>query len=260
MAYIPNINGSMVRTLADWGQFFKTNGRPCDIIELLNQENTILDDILWREATDYDGHRTVVRDGLPCVYWRRLYRGTPPSKSAVSVVKDPVGMLETRSEIDAKLLELHQSQAKAYRMQEAKAFMESLRQSLAMAIFYGNIKDEPDSINGLAPRYAFKNAPQVVDAGGTKGPMTSIFGVVWGENDVTGIYPKDSPAGSRIKTWANMTPMTMRAIHFGWWATCIPGMWGCRCATGAAWCASATFRWKIWKKPKARPDISTCIS
>ena len=192
----PNMDSTTVRTLHDWGAFFKQDGKPHDIIELMEATNTILDDILWREATDYDGHRTAVRDGLPSVYWRRLYRGTPPSKSHVSIIKDPVGMLEARAIIDAKMLEIHQSQARAYRMAEAKAFMEAMRQELATAIFYGNVKGNPDGIHGFDPRYAYKNAPQVVDAGGTgSGPMTSIFGVVWGENDVTGIFPKDSIAG-----------------------------------------------------------------
>jgi hypothetical protein len=199
MPYTPKIDGSVVRTLAEWGAFFKEDGKPYDIIELMNQTNTILDDILWREATDYDGHRTSVRDGLPSVYWRRLYRGTPPSKSSVSVIKDPVGMLEARCIIDAKLLEIHQSQAKAYRIAEARAFMEAMRQELATALFYGNIKGNPDGIHGLDPRYCYSNAPQVVDAGGDGSENTSIWGLVWGENDATGIFPRDSIAGLQHK-------------------------------------------------------------
>ncbi|MDR2161629.1 MAG: hypothetical protein LBO77_05775 [Desulfovibrio sp.] len=199
MAKIPAITAANVRTLMDWGQFFKKDGRPVDIIELMNQEDTILDDILWREATDYDGHRTTIRAGLPQIYWKRLYRGTPVSKSQVTAIKDPVGMLEGRSVLDVKLLEIHQSQAKAYREGEARAFTEAMRQELATAIFYGDIKGNPDGIHGLDPRYAFKNAPQVVDAGAASGNCTSMFGVVWGENEVTGIFPKDSVAGLKHK-------------------------------------------------------------
>ena len=195
MSTVPVMDGTTVRTLTDWGTFFKKNGQPYNIIELMDATNTILDDVLWREATDYDGHRTAVRSGLPQIFWRRLYRGTPPSKSDVAVIKDPVGMLEARCVIDAKLLQIHQSQAKAYRMQEARAFMEAMRQQLAVALFYGNVKSNPDGIHGLDPRYAFRNAPQVIDAGGTGNELTSMWGVVWGENDVTGIFPKDSVAG-----------------------------------------------------------------
>ncbi|GHV58331.1 hypothetical protein FACS189460_5880 [Deltaproteobacteria bacterium] len=195
MPHSPNIDGTTVRTLADWGAYFKSNGQPHDVIELVNMENTILDDILWKEATDYDGHRTALRLSIPSVFWRRLYKGIDVSKSSVSIVKDPVGMLEARSIIDAKLLALHQSQAKAYRLSEAKAFMEAMRQELATAIFYGNIKNNPDGIHGLDPRYAFKDAPNVVDAGGTGLNCTSIHGIIWGENECMGIFPKDSLAG-----------------------------------------------------------------
>ncbi|CAK7067712.1 MAG: hypothetical protein DELT_01723 [Desulfovibrio sp.] len=195
MANTPAMDGTTVRTLADWGSFFKTDGKPYDIIELMDCTNTILDDILWREASDYDGHRTAIRTGLPSVYWRRLYRGVEISKSEVAVVKDPTGMLEARCVIDAKMEEIHKNQFKPYRMQEARAFTEAMRQELATAIFYGNVKGNPDGIHGLDPRYAFKDAPQVVDAGGSGSECTSIWGIVWGENDVTGIFPKDSTAG-----------------------------------------------------------------
>jgi hypothetical protein len=184
-----------VRTLAEWGALFKADGKPNDVIELMDQENTLLDDILWKEATDYDGNRTALRVKLPAVYWRRLYRGTDVGKSMVTMVKDPVAMMEARSVIDAKLLQIHQSQAKAYRETEARAFMEAMRQELAVAVFYGDIKGNPDGIHGLDPRYAYKNAPNVVDAGGGGSECASMWGVVWGDNDVMGIFPKDSPAG-----------------------------------------------------------------
>jgi hypothetical protein len=195
MAYAPNIDGTTVRTLADWGAMFKANGQPYDIIELMNQENTILDDIPWKEATDYDGNRTALRVEIPSVYWRRLYKGIPVSKSKVSLVKDPVAMLEARALIDAKLLQLHGSQAAAYRQSEAKAFLEAMRQEVATALFYGNVKNNPDGVHGLDPRYAYRDAPNVVDAGGTGSQNTSIWGTVWGENEAHGIFPKDSKVG-----------------------------------------------------------------
>jgi hypothetical protein len=193
------MDATKVRTLGEWGQFYDATGKPNHVIELMDQENTILDEMIWKEATDYDGNRTALRVGLPSVYYRRLYKGIDVSKSQVSIIKDPVGMLEGRSSIDAKLLDLHQSQAKAYRESEARAFMEAMRQEASTAIFYGNIKGNPDGIHGLDPRYAYKDAPNVVDAGGTTGAQTSMYGVVWGENEAMGIFPKDSKAGLEHK-------------------------------------------------------------
>ena len=70
----------LVATLAELEDFYK--GQPAgDIIELMNQTNDILSDVQWMESNQSDGHLTRVRTGLPAVYWRRLYQGTPPSKS-----------------------------------------------------------------------------------------------------------------------------------------------------------------------------------
>lgn len=208
MAGNPNINDTLVRTLAEWGQFFDSKGQPNRIIELMDQENSILDDAKFMEANGYDGHKTTIRNGLPEVYWRRLYKGIPTSKSKVSEVKDACGKLEGRNIIDMAMLELHQSQAKAYRASEAKAFMEAMRQKLATTMVYGDIKANPDGFDGLAPRYAHKNAPNVIDAGGaTADKCTSIWGIVWGDQEAHGIFPKDSPAGLKHK------PLPEQTVH-----------------------------------------------
>ncbi len=201
MAGNPNINDSLVRTLGEWGQFFDKNGKANRIIELMDQSNSILDDVKFMEANGLDGHTTTIRNGLPEVYWRRLYKGIPPSKSKISQVKDACGMLEARSEIDVKMLELHEPQKNAYRASEAKAFMESMRQKLATTFIYGNLDSNPDGFHGLDPRYAHKNAPQVIDAGGAAADKcTSIWGIVWGENEVHGIFPKGSKGGLKHKS------------------------------------------------------------
>jgi hypothetical protein len=195
----PNYDGSLVRTLADWGQFFDESGKPNRIIELMNQENTILDDLLFKEATHEDGNRTTLRTKLPEVIWRKLYKGIPFSKSAVASVKDPVGMLAGRTMIDVDLLELHGGQAKAYRESELRAHGEAMRQEVARALFYGSIKDNPDGVHGLHPRYPYRNSPHVIDAGGSGSECASMWGTVWGDNDLMGIFPKGSRAGLQHK-------------------------------------------------------------
>ena len=168
MAGTPNINDALVRTLGEWGQFFDKSGKPNDIIELMDQDNSILDDIKFMEANGYDGHTTTIRNGLPDVYWRRLYKGIPPSKSAISQVKDACGMLEGRSIIDVKMLELHQSQARAYRASEARAFMEAMRQKLAAGNAQAKVSEMvvyPDSGHAFYADYRPSyNAADAADA------------------------------------------------------------------------------------------------
>lgn len=190
---------TLVRTLAEWGQFFKENGQPHDVIELMDQDNSINDDIPWMEANSEDGHKSVIRTSLPTVYWRRLYQGVPYSKTGVSQVKDACALMEARNNIDKKLLDLHGSQAAAYRAQEDRGFLEAFRQKLATTLFYGNSNTTPDEFNGLGMRYPTKSSPNVVDAAGSGSACTDMWGIVWGGTDVHGIFPKGSKSGLSMR-------------------------------------------------------------
>lgn len=196
----PDHNASNVRTLAEMGQFFRDNGDPFIPIELMDQDNTILDDIPWMEANEKRGHHTTLRTALPTPYWRRLYRGTPPSKSKISSIFDPVGKLEARTMVDAELLAMYDSEnGRGYRLGEVRAHMEAMRQEAASALIYGNINSNPDGIHGLAPRYADTTNTHVIDAGGTGNNLTSMWLIKWGENDVHGIYANGTRGGLNVR-------------------------------------------------------------
>lgn len=186
---------TLVRTLAEWRQFFKENGQAHEVLELMDQDNSINDDIPWMEANHKDGHVSVIRSNLPTIYWRRLYKGVPNSKSGVTQVKDSTAMMEARNEIDVKLLRIQGDQAAAYRAQEDRGFMEAFRQKLATTLFYGDIDTNPDEFNGLSKRYPTKTSANVVDAAGTGSACTSVWAIVWGATDVHGIFPNGSKAG-----------------------------------------------------------------
>lgn len=194
-------------TLTEMEAFYGSKGDTATaaVIELMNQTNDILSDIPWIEANETGGHKTVIRTGLPEVYWRRLYRGTPPSKSQKTQVTEVCGMLEARSEIDAKLLELYGEKKGAFRMSEGLAFTESMRQKVAETLFYGNNTLRPDEFNGFSLRYPAKQAPNVIDAGGTGSKNTSMYLIAWGDNTVHGIYPKYSKGGLAHKELGEQT-------------------------------------------------------
>ncbi len=194
----------LVATLAELEDFYK--GQPAgDVIELMNQSNDILSDVQWMESNQTDGHLTRIRTGLPEVYWRRLYQGTPPSKSQWSQVKEQCGMLEARMELDLAEIELYGDKAKAFRLSEALAFAESMRQKVAATLFYGDSNVNPDEFNGLAMRYPGKNSPHVLDAGGTGTKCTSAWLVCWGSNTCHGLYPKGSTGGLKNKDLGEYT-------------------------------------------------------
>lgn len=137
-------NKGLVATLAELEQWYKGQRDGIgDTLELMNQTNDILSDISFMEANQSDGHRTRIRTGLPDVYWRRLYKGTPPSKSQWTQVKEATSMMEARMELDRKECELYGDKAAAFRLSEGKAFCEAMRQKVATTLFYGDSNANP---------------------------------------------------------------------------------------------------------------------
>lgn len=185
-------------TLLDIAKATGPDSKIAKVAELLTQSNEILLDMPFKEGNLPTGHKGVVRTGLPTAVWRSMYQGVPPSKSIRAQVEDACGMLETRSEVDIDLAKLNGNTTE-FRMSEATAFVEAMNQNMAQAVIYGNQGTNPEQFNGLAIRYSTisgaANAVNVIDAGGTGSDNTSIYLVVWGENTVTGIYPKGSTAG-----------------------------------------------------------------
>ncbi len=199
------LDTSMVMNLAEMQDFYR--GKDCgDIIELMNKTNDILDDIKFMESNQSEGHLTRIRTGLPEVYWRRLYKGTPYSKSQWTQVKEPCSMMESRMLIDEAEADLYGANKDRFRTSEGIAFMEAMRQKAARTLFYGDSDVNPDEFKGLALRYPGKDAPNVIDAGGIEGDLcTSAWLVSWGERSIHGIYPKGSMGGLEHKDLGSQT-------------------------------------------------------
>ncbi|GAA0567490.1 major capsid protein [Halomonas salifodinae] len=201
--------GNTYLTLADLFKQQDGNGQvTSQIIELLAETNPILTDMIVQEANNGTGHLTTVRTGLPAGTWRKLYQGVQPQKSTTKQVTDATGMLEARSEIDAKLVQLSKNPGQ-FRLNEATAFLEGMNQDMAGTLFYGDTDVNPERFMGLAPRFnayrdpanipAQDTADQVIDGGGTGADNTSVWFIVWGERTVHGIYPQGTMAGLQRK-------------------------------------------------------------
>lgn len=185
-------------TLLDVAKSLDPDGSTSDVVELLNQTNEILLDASWIEGNLPTGHRTTIRTGLPTVVWRRLYGGVPPSKSTRAQVDEATGMLEARNEIDVDVANLNGNTA-AFRLSEANAFLEAMNETMASTLFYGDTQVTPERFTGLAARYGAisgaPNANNIIDCGGTGSVNTSMWLVTWGDQTLTGIFPKGSKAG-----------------------------------------------------------------
>lgn len=188
-------------TLLDVAKTLDPDGKTAAIAELLSQDNEMLMDMPWYEGNLPTGHRTTVRTGLPDVVFRKLNSGVPNSKATTAQLDEACGILEGRSEIDCALADLN-GNTSSFRLSQAKAFMESMNQSMQRQVIYGD-RLTPEAFVGLAPRFddvpttvnGAENKVNVLDAGGTGTDNTSIYLVGWGQNSIHGIYPKGSQAG-----------------------------------------------------------------
>lgn len=184
-------------TLADYSKRLGPDGKIDPIAELLSQQNDILEDVVWREANQPTSHVVAVRTGLPAVYWRAYNQGVPSSKSTTAQVTEPCAMMEARSHIDAKLLNLNGNSA-AFRLSEESPFIEAMSQEMTGKLFNGNVGADVKTFSGLATRYSSTtagNGNNVILAGGAGSDNSSVYLVVWGEQTVFGTFPKGSRAG-----------------------------------------------------------------
>jgi hypothetical protein len=190
---------STVATLTDVAKRLDPDGQIAQIVEMLNQFNPILDDMAWNEGNLPTGHRTTVRTGLPAVTWRLLNNGVVPSKSTTAQIDEQAGMLEAFCEIDKDLAMLNGNTA-AFRMSEARAFIEAMTQEMAQTLIYG-AASAPEEFIGLAARYpalsGSESAQNVITASGSPSgaDQSSMWLVAWSPDAVFGIYPKGSQAG-----------------------------------------------------------------
>lgn len=218
--------GASVLTLADWAKRLDPDGKVPIIAELLGQTNEILTDMLWAEGNLPIGHRLTMRTGLPTVAWRLLNQGVTPSKSTTTQVTEQTGMLEAWSEVDKDLADLN-GNVNAFRLSEARAFIEAMNQEMAGTLFYGNSGTAPEEFTGLSPRYSSTtatNGQNIISGGGTGSDNSSVWLVSWSEMACFGLFPKGTKAGLvhedhgevTVETTAGIAGNRMRAYQDRW--------------------------------------------
>lgn len=205
------IIGALALTFADWAKRTDPDGTVAQIIELLSQANDVIEDALAIEANNAVGHTTTVRTGLPTATWRLLNYGVATSKSTTAKITDSIGMLETYSVVDKALADLYNNSPE-FRLSEDLVFLESMTQTMASTIFYGNTTVNPERFMGLAPRYstiqtsAAQTANNVIDAGGTGSTNTSLWVVTWSPTACHMIFPKGGKSGFSMKDKGDVVP------------------------------------------------------
>jgi hypothetical protein len=184
-------------TLKDYKDARDPEGRIQKVIELLANQHGLTEDIMFRESNGATTHTVVARTGLPTVFARQYNKGTPKSKGNTNTIIETMSMSQSILDVDVDLLSLEGNSAEFLLMQ-SEPHLQAMRDRAASQFIYGDPSTDPTDVAGLAQRYPFKDAPNVVDFGGTGSDTTSIWLVGHGPNTVHGIFPKGSAAGLQV--------------------------------------------------------------
>jgi hypothetical protein len=189
-------------TLLDVAKQQDPDGTLAMIAEVLQQSNAILQDMPMLPSNAPMGHRVTMRSSLPTVAWGKINQGVSRSKSATTQAVDTIGIMVGLSEVDAKIKEIvGEANFSGARLNEDKAFLEAMSQSVAQTILYGNEETDESGFTGLQPRLT--TAATAITGSYVKkhhsspsgSDYTSIYIVDWGERGCHGVYPKNSSAG-----------------------------------------------------------------
>lgn len=183
-------------TLIDWQGLMGPDGSPARFANMLALSNPILQDMPFMEGNLEVGHQTSVLTGLPTVAWRLMNGGVLPSKATFAPLTEQTGMLEAYSQIDVDLAKLN-GNTSSYRMSATRPFFEAMNQEMGTTMFYGSAQT-PEKFVGLSPRFsslAAGNGRNIIDGGGVQSDNSSIWLISWGDESITGIFPKGSTAG-----------------------------------------------------------------
>lgn len=189
--------GTNKYTLLEFAKRTDETGKQQSIAELLQQKNSILDDIVFKESNLATGERTSIRTGLPQAYWRAHNEGVPPSSSTTAQNTFPIKMLEIWQQNDSGLMELGGDLSQA-RLNELIPLTEGINQEFASNYFYGDVNVDERRFSGLASTYNSLSGDisrNVIDGGGTGGDNASIYLVNHGINSIYCAFPKGSKAG-----------------------------------------------------------------
>ena len=185
-------------TLLDFAKRTDPTGSQQVIAELLQQNNPILEDIVYKEGNLSTGEQVAIRTGLPAVYWRKYNQRTPHSSSTTAQNTFPFKTLKASSMNDAELMELGGDVDQA-RLNELVAHIEAMNQEFAETYFYGDASSDESEFSGLATTYSShstgESAVNVINGGGSGSNNASIYLVGHGINKVYCAFPKGSVAG-----------------------------------------------------------------
>ena len=182
------------------------NNETLDVAEVLNKTNEVIEDAIVQSSTDMTSHVFSRRTALPAVSWVKMGNGWNATTGLLNQVREEIGQLKARFSAPMDIMDIQPNPAK-YRMQQERAYIESMGQELSNTLF-GNYTAAdglspatapPEEFAGFQQRYASLGTTDtnfVLNNGNTEGAdNTSIWFIQWGAGKTYLISPRNAPGG-----------------------------------------------------------------
>jgi len=194
------------------------NQQIIDVAEVLNETNDVLQDAIVMQANDITSHVISRRTALPGSQWVKVGNGWNATVGTLNQVREEIGIMKARYACPQDVMDLQPNPAK-YRMQQERAYIESMGQELSNTLF-GNYDSSgdldpavnpPEEFAGFQRRYSTlstaaeigtgaADASYVLNNGNDSGvDNTSIYFVQWGPSRVYLTHPRNTGAGGLKK-------------------------------------------------------------
>ena len=185
------------------------NNEIIDVAEVLNEANDIVADAIVQRGNDITSHVVSRRTALPAVNWVKAGNGWNATTGLLNQVREEMGMLKARYLCPEDVMRLQPNPAK-YRMQQERAYIESMGQELANTLVGNTLSgalsptsSPPEEFAGFQYRLASlatTDTNYVGDNGGvTSGAHSSIYFVQWKPGGVYLIHPRNTDGGGLKK-------------------------------------------------------------
>lgn len=182
------------QTLLDIARLQNPDGTPAKIIGLLEDANPIVQHMNWIVGNLDTGHqftqRLVDRHGS----YARFNEGVAISNTTEQQMRVDCARLIDYTEIDVDIAALGAGVAHN-RASKVSGIVEGLGLTFADKLMYGNSSTNPAEFTGFANLLSDTSARNFIDGGGTGSDNTSVFGIDWGMDKVSGVVPKGTSAG-----------------------------------------------------------------
>jgi len=170
------------------------NGQLMDMVMPLTESQDLLKDAPMFEANDFTSHRVVRNASLVAGTWRDLNEGIDAAKGRETPVREYIGNIESRLEVDTGLLDLERDK-EGFLKRKEYAHMEGLGNDVGDALVTGSVAGG-NHFDGVEARL---NATSLTDAfgqtavhsyGGSGSDLASVIIVQWGPESVYLVYSR----------------------------------------------------------------------